>query len=186
MDKVTEFESALTPEAYKAAWRYAWRLADCREDAEDLLQESLVNALRAFHQLRDPSNFKAWLLSIVRRNHQAHLRRRQSGINALTGQLSGDGEQWADISNTDSKDPIAEDLAAAMARLPGSQREILALFYFEGLSLKELAGVLGTSPNAATLVFKVSSPVSIPTISATLAATPKSFFELDCQSWIWS
>jgi len=150
MDKVTEFEQALTPEAYKAAWRYAWRLADCREDAEDLLQESLVNALKAFHQLRDRSSFKAWLLSIVRRNHLVHLRRRQSGIRALTSQLEGGGGQLADISTTDTKDPLAEELAVAIGQLPGPQREILSLFYFEGLNLKETAKVLGTSVNAVT------------------------------------
>src|SRR5690606_24929517 len=60
------FERLLTQDVYRAAWNYSWRLCNRREDAEDLLQEALVHALRKLDQLKDDSTFKSWLLSIVR------------------------------------------------------------------------------------------------------------------------
>ena len=60
------FEQLLTQDVYRAAWNYSWRLCNRREDAEDLLQEALVHALRKLDQLKDMAMFKSWLLSIVR------------------------------------------------------------------------------------------------------------------------
>ena len=148
--QIDGFEQALTADAYQSAWRYAWRLAGNREDAEDLLQESLVSALKAFGQLRDPGSFKSWLLAIVRRQHLVHLRRRHSGIAALTGRLGDAEETVPDYRAVDDGDPLTEQLALALERLPAAQRELVALFYFEGLSLRETARVLGTTPNAVT------------------------------------
>ena len=48
-----------------AMYRTALRLTKSKTDAEDLLQETLLKALKKFHQIRDPSKTKAWLFRIL-------------------------------------------------------------------------------------------------------------------------
>jgi RNA polymerase sigma-70 factor (ECF subfamily) len=131
----SQFEACLTDEVYLSAWRYASHLAASREDAEDLLQDSLAHAYRRFAQLRESAAFRSWLLSIIRSEHIRLWRknRRRSEEFALK-EFAAEGE----LCPADSALPLAE----ALARLPGSQRELLSLFYIEGLSLNETGRVL--------------------------------------------
>lgn len=131
------FESLVTDQVYNAAWRVCRRLTASREDAEDLLQESLVHAYTRLGQLREQSRMRGWLISIVRTRHLEKLRRDQSRPQATQElpQLACAGE-----------DPLCDTVAAALARLPEPQRELLSLFYLDGLSLKETGQVLGIRP----------------------------------------
>jgi RNA polymerase sigma-70 factor (ECF subfamily) len=133
------FERALTNEIYQAAWRYALRLSGQRENAEDLLQESLAKAYLQFARLRDPAKFKGWLLSIVR-TVSIDRHRRERARPPVTAELPSLAAAAAD--------PLARDVAEALARLPQPQHELLSLFYLDGLSLKETGQVLGVKPRA--------------------------------------
>ncbi len=145
--QVEAFERALAPAIYQAAWRYACWLSSSRTDAEDLLQESLVSALRGFSGLKQKDRFKGWLLKIVRNTHLMQLRSKASGIAALTGRLDQEGS-IVDLSTKDDAHPLSAELAKALSLLPVSQQELIALYYFEDLSLKETARLLGISVNA--------------------------------------
>jgi RNA polymerase sigma-70 factor (ECF subfamily) len=141
MEHRTQFETALTDEVYTAAWRYAWRLAasgrgGCREEAEDLLQEALTHAWRQFGQLRDVLQFKAWLLSIVRTRHLNRLRtsRRRPQVA---------GEPAVDLAEHTAPDPEAQAALVALQQVPAAERELLKLFYLEGLSLAETGAATG-------------------------------------------
>lgn len=141
MEQRTQFEAALTDEVYGAAWRYAWRLAasgrgGCREEAEDLLQEALTHAWRQFGQLRDTLQFKAWLLSIVRTRYLNRLRtaRRRPQVA---------GEPAADLAAQEPPGPEVQAAHAALQLLPAAERELLQLFYLEGLSLAETGVATG-------------------------------------------
>lgn len=135
-----EFEDALRGEAYAAAWRYCCRLTRSAADAEELLQDSLAHALPRFGQLRDRLAFRAWLLAIVRTRFLAGLRRARRALPLeaeLPAQLAAE------------PDPAAELVLAALRGLPAGPRELLELFYIEGLSLAELGRVLGIPAAAA-------------------------------------
>ena len=142
MELRSQFEAALSAEVYGSAWRYAWRLAaagrgGCREEAEDLLQEALTHAWRQFGQLRERSQFKAWLLCIVRTRFLNRLRtqRRRPSV---------DGELPEQLLAPEP-DPGQADLWSALALLPEPERELLILFYCEGLSLVETGVALRLS-----------------------------------------
>ncbi len=134
------FEELLSEQAYNSAWRYCCLLCACREDAEDLLQDSLVHALQRLGQLRDSAGFRGWLLSIVR-SRFLNTRRRRRGEEQREQELA-----W--ISTVQAEDPRAAELAAALRALPQQQRLELTLFYLEGLSLQECAQALGLSETA--------------------------------------
>jgi RNA polymerase sigma-70 factor (ECF subfamily) len=133
-----QFDRALTQQAYARAWQYACRLCATREDSEDLLQDALVRAYRGFGRLRHPERFSAWLISIVR---NCYLSRRASD------QRTDKASYWQwQVQAAALTNPLSEPLAAALAQLPAAQREILSLFYLDGLTLDETGWVLGLSP----------------------------------------
>jgi len=142
-----EFEAALQQETYRSAWRYACRLctAGCtanHADAEDLLQEALLRAYQRFDQLRDPLRFKGWLLCIVRTTHLDRFRRNGHPASWSDGVL----ENLPATVSGGSEDPRGELMLAALSQLPWAQKELLSLFYLEGLSLNETGQVLRLAP----------------------------------------
>lgn len=134
------FEQLLSDQAYSSAWRYCCLLAPCRQDAEDLLQDSLVHALQRLDHLRDEASFRGWLLSIVRSRFLNSRRRLVSDRQRE--------EELVWVVSTAGTDPRSLDLAAALKALPRQQRLEITLFYLEGLSLRECAQALGLSQAA--------------------------------------
>lgn len=128
-----EFEKALTSEVYKSAWRYSLRLAGNRPDAEDLLQSALALAFVRFAQLRRLDSFRAWLFAIIRNQFLSSLQ---------TAQTAKVDIENCTLPSSSLPDSLVQDLLDAMDSLPANLQEILVLFYFENLSLKETAEVL--------------------------------------------
>jgi len=133
------FLKLLTEDTYQCAWRYSWRLAENREDAEDLLQESLAYAFEKIFSLREREAFRGWLLSIVRTKYIRHWHRKKRAPRQAD-------ELPANSPAPSTRNPAGDVLAGALARLPESQREILGLYYIDGLSLQETGQVLGIKP----------------------------------------
>ncbi|MCC7477852.1 sigma-70 family RNA polymerase sigma factor [bacterium] len=130
-------EDLLSQSVYDCAWRYCCLLAANRQDAEDLLHDSLVLALQRLDQLRDDAGFRGWLLSIIRSRFLNTRRSRQSEQRRE--------EQLAWVAAAALDDPRCAELAAALRALPRQQRLELSLFYLEGLSQQECAQALGIS-----------------------------------------
>lgn len=144
-DRRKQFEELLSPEAYEGAWRFAYRLASAREDAEDLLQEALALAFTRLDQLRDASRFRAWLFSIIRSKHLRRLERsRRLAVSPLSPAMAGEVPACG-MSGVEA----SPALAAALTQLPAAWREVLLLHYLDGLSLAEVGQALGIGPRAA-------------------------------------
>jgi RNA polymerase sigma-70 factor (ECF subfamily) len=146
--EVGVFEHVLTPAIMEVAWRYSCRLCRTREDAEDLLQEALAHALARFSQLRDLTRFKSWLMSIVRTQFLMQQRRNTAEKFTVYDREQDIGHSLADLASGPNADPLADITAASLSQLPAEQREILSLFYLDGLSLQEAGQVLGISTGA--------------------------------------
>lgn len=111
-------------------------------DAEDVVQDAFISAFQKLDSLQQPHRFGAWLITIVR-NTALRLRERRLREQPLT----------AAHETTESPDPhqreIEEIIQSGMNRLEGEQREVLALYYFSGKSVKECAALLDISRDAA-------------------------------------
>lgn len=126
---------------------YAMVLTRNRTEADDLVQETYVRALEAMHRLRENSNVKGWLFTILRNLWFNELRKRRSAPNLLeidgednaADGLVGNAKDSHEIfvSNEDS-----ERVRMAIAQLPIEFREIILLREFEELSYQEIAEVL--------------------------------------------
>ena len=118
-------------------YRVAYRLTGRTDVAEDLVQESFLDAFRAMGQLRSSDSAFAWLVSILRRRRVKWLK-----ANArMTTSPFPEVELSGPISDPPSE-VDAEELARALDRLPDEFREPLVLFYFEDLKYREIAEAL--------------------------------------------
>jgi RNA polymerase sigma-70 factor (ECF subfamily) len=126
-------------------YSYALVLTRNRSEAEDLVQETYVRAIRAMGRLRAGSNVKSWLFTILRNIWFNQLRQRRT---AKVVAMDGEGSAM-DIAET-AKDPYAfyvskmehEQVREAIQQLPADFREIILLREFEELSYQEIAVIL--------------------------------------------
>jgi RNA polymerase sigma factor (sigma-70 family) len=137
------FEEVLLPHL-DAAFNYARWLTKNDADAEDVVQDAYVRALRFFSSLRG-DDARAWLLTIVRNTWYGRFpRRAASGLVTVADE---DADTRADMS----LDPEAqmlqqetvEQVRCALEAVPTDFREVLVLRELEGLSYKEIAAIVG-------------------------------------------
>ena len=139
--ELVEFEQAVLPHL-GAAYNLARWLTGNDHDAEDLVQESYLRALKFFSGFRG-GNSRPWLLTIVRNTCYTWLRRNR--MEDLTAELDEDMHA-VDFATSN---PEAVLLAAArrdlvqraLEDLSPVLREIVILREMEGLSYKEIAEV---------------------------------------------
>ena len=135
MDKV-EFEQALRPH-YDDALRYCHSLAakTTHTEAEDLLQESLLKALRKYYQLIDKNKFRPWFFQIITRTHLSQARlaslKRMLRISPTATHIP---EVYAGYEVTGQRATILK----ALSTLPLKQRAAFLLFELGGFSLEEI------------------------------------------------
>jgi RNA polymerase sigma-70 factor (ECF subfamily) len=128
----------------------------CPEAAEDLAHETLLEAHRAVHRLRDPARRPAWLAGIARNVCRRWLRR--TGWAARRAQPRRDeptapDERLADDDVTLELDrrELAALLDRAMALLPPATRAALVLRYVEDLSPGTIAARLALTEGAVAM-----------------------------------
>jgi len=138
-------------EAYRLALRrLAQRLARNPEDAEDLLQESLLDAYRAFGNFRAGSNFYSWMTRIITNNHLDRVRKKRVSTISLEGTtLEGEAEtlEVPDESGSPERTLLTQvfdpRLEEALETLLPSQRRTVLLCDLEGASYEEAAQAQG-------------------------------------------
>jgi RNA polymerase sigma-70 factor (ECF subfamily) len=135
-------------------YRLAVRLKGTAQDAEDLVQETYVKALRAFPALRDPDRIRPWLCKILSRlvydDHRGEPREVVVGDLAELDRFSLydliDQEDPFPYSDQLHRDFLARfddgEVRRALLALPEAYRVPLVLLYVEGLSYRELADAL--------------------------------------------
>src|SRR5215471_6363965 len=116
-------------------YRFAWRLTGSQADAEDIVQECFLALLRpgcGFDPTR--TSLRTYLFGAVRNQALNRLRRREQA-----GGLERTDHQTPETEAL--RDEMAAAVAAAIAELPESQREVLLLAHYEQLSLSEIAEI---------------------------------------------
>ncbi|WP_255550885.1 sigma-70 family RNA polymerase sigma factor [Granulicella sp. dw_53] len=130
-----------------ALYGYAMMLTRNRSEAEDLVQETCVRAIRAIRYLRADSNVKSWMLTILRNTWLNQLRKQRTTPNLI--ELDAD-EITTNVVVEPSKGPHAlyvsklesEQVREAIQQLPMDFREVILLREYEELSYQEIAHVL--------------------------------------------
>lgn len=125
----------LYQEVTPAVYRYVLRFLGSKDDAEDVVQETWMRAVKDLSAYRAKSSFKTWLTGI--------------GINCCR-ELLRKRSRWDDLPNEEVEyfEPIETpinviDLENALDRLSSGYREILLLHDLEGYKHHEIAEMLG-------------------------------------------
>ena len=128
---------------------YSLRRVRDPEAARDVVSETFAVVWRRIGDVPEGRAELAWVFGVARRviaNHRrsgARFARLQDRLSAVRPEPIGE--------LVDRDQSMAPDALAALARLPAHQQELLRLAAWEELSLNEMAGVLGCSPNAAAI-----------------------------------
>ncbi|HEY7000814.1 MAG TPA: sigma-70 family RNA polymerase sigma factor [Candidatus Udaeobacter sp.] len=119
----------------------AYGILQNREEAEDVVQDSLVKAWKTRRRVRDPEKFAGWLATIARHRSHDILRRRRTA--PLSEQLPEPIEpEPANNSALDQK------LHSALATLPEVHRAAVTLRYFEEMDYRSIENILGLTNGA--------------------------------------
>jgi len=116
-----------------------------RDRAEDLAQETFARALQA-----PPDNPRPWLFAVAARVRLDELRRRLR----LPEDADEDAVARADEQSASDPAPdtdVRDAVRAALDALPQSQRTVIHLHRYEGMTFAEIAQVLGTTAGAVKL-----------------------------------
>lgn len=122
---------------YNDALLYALSLTRDRSNAEELVSIAFFKALQTADD--DIREFKPWLLTVCRNTFLSKAKK-QSRYTELHDYLADDGEELLDHIIRDEE---YRALYHAIGRLPKEQNEAIMLFYFEDLSVRAIADIMG-------------------------------------------
>lgn len=124
----------LVEQHYESLYRFAYRLSGQASDAEDLTQQTFLDAQRKLDTLRDPDKVRAWLFMIVRNLYRRRLRDQGSHPEVALGGTGEPATEEVSLQPLDS-----ETLQGVLNELPEEFRTVLVMFYFRELSYREIA-----------------------------------------------
>ncbi|MBI1876390.1 MAG: sigma-70 family RNA polymerase sigma factor [Acidobacteria bacterium] len=132
----------------KAIYNFLRRTAQWPDAADDLLQKTFLNVHTGRHQYRPEAPFRHWIFTIARNvlRDDARQRRRRPVVDA-----NEFDERFAmeKTPQPRSHSPeISLMVSEAVSALPLSQREVIVLNRYQGMSYAEIGVVLGISENA--------------------------------------
>src|SRR6266404_2748763 len=134
---------------------FGWALNCCRRDAteaEEVLQTVYLKILEGKARYRGESSLKTWLFAVIRKTAASEYRRRL--LRSL--RLSADPDEVIDRASpfenqtaSFERSEVQTHFQGALKTLPRRQREALHLVFYEDLSLRVAADVLGVSIGSA-------------------------------------
>ena len=132
-----------------SVYRYAFAVVGNRADAEDITQQTFLNAYRAMGHGTKPRKAENWLLTIAHNEVRRHFRDNQK-----KGHEVEFDEQLAPPA-PERSDPRVADVLRALRQIPPAQRSALVMREFEGRSYAEIAEIMGLSERALeALIFR--------------------------------
>lgn len=138
MSRKTSFERFVM-DNMDSCYRFAYSYAKNREDAEDILNESMLKGWKAVGDLREERFMKTWFYKIISNTAITYLRKKGTYIALEDDALErlGTYEDEYDYSSFDDMIRI----------LPEKYKEVIVLRYFEDMSIAEVATVLDLNEN---------------------------------------
>lgn len=110
------------------------------QDAEDAVQEAICTAFARRDSLREAEKFRPWVLRILTNKCYDACRRRRNTVD-----LEAAGEVPA-ATGLDAAERLS--LWQAVMSLSDDLRATVTLFYYDGMSVREIGGILGISEAA--------------------------------------
>ncbi|MBP6978108.1 MAG: RNA polymerase sigma factor [Bacteroidales bacterium] len=132
---------------YKTMYNTSLRILGRPQDAEDIMQDSFLDAFRNLHEFRGTSTFGAWFRRIVINNSLDALKKNAglTFIEEYDHQIPHEEQDDEDISLK------VEEIRQAVGELPADYRIVLSLHLFEGYDHDEISTILNISNNTSRI-----------------------------------
>jgi len=134
---------------FASLYNYARWLTGETHEAEDLVQETYLKALRGFASFREGTNFRAWIFRILRNTFLTS----RTGLRATAMQPIEDDDQFVADGDPETiflHHANAEELRRAILELPLEFREVLLLADMENMSYREISEALSIPVGTVT------------------------------------
>lgn len=116
------------------------RVGGDEQAAEDVTQETFIEAVRSAHTFRGEAALRTWCCAIARRRLARHYEaeRKQAVVRAGLSVVDGAPEP----------DPVArrDEIVRALGRISAVHRQVLVLKYLDDMTVEQIAGELSRSP----------------------------------------
>jgi len=128
--------------------------AHTRVDQEDLFQECLYNAWKAFPNFRNDAKFSTWLYRITYNTCISELRKRKVKF-ISTDEVQLDGESVEMSLEGLPEENREKCIKAAMGKLPEDEYTLVLLYYFDEQAVEEISKITGlTDSNVKVKLFR--------------------------------
>ena len=136
----------------KAMYNTALRITNNRADAEDMLQESFIDAFVQIRSFENKATFGAWLKQIVVFKSIALLKKKRLSFTDLEKET----EELAEEHTADEKEIAftVENIKKAMSQLPDGYRTVLSLYLLEGYDHEEISDIMRISQSTVRTQYK--------------------------------
>ena len=148
--------SALVEKYQKGIHALVWRKIGDFHYAEELTQDTFLNAYKKLSTLKEPSQFAGWLYVIANRLCLNWNQRNRSKMQSLASTPVEEIEyssynhyvlEQRDAEATERRHRLVKEL---LEKLPESERTVITLYYLGGMQSKEIGKFLGVSVNTVT------------------------------------
>lgn len=129
-------------------YRFSWSITGNPHDADDVYQETLLKAFKAWKKLPSDANHRAWLFRIAS-NTWISDRRKQRRVHELGDEANNLPTHDGDASSRlDARDTLRQ-VTSAIALLPAKQRAALVLRKYHDMDYGDIGAVLDCTEEAA-------------------------------------
>ncbi len=125
----------------------AYRIVNNRPEAEDVLQDTFINAFSRLSQFDERASFGSWVKRIAVNRSIDLLRRRTPRTFEMNGTVEDKDYYEPEFNSLDTEEPIEyegrlEEIYAAIHQLPDGYRSIFSMYVLEGYDHEEIAKIL--------------------------------------------
>lgn len=124
-------------------YRMSYFILQNDQDAQDILQETLIKYIQKAPDFRSDSHEKAWLLRVANNLCKDMLRFQKRNRHADLDELTEICADTAELTRMETRELITQ-----VFMLPSKYKQVIYLHYYEGYSVKEIAAILKISEGA--------------------------------------
>ena len=135
----------LTDPHIQLMYNMALRYCGNSFDAEDILQEAMYISFKSYHQLKDETKCKAWLLTILRRVYLKEIRQsntRPVAVEDISCLPLMEQQVASDHSLKFEREETAATVRHCLSELPENNQTPMLLYFMDDMSYQEIAETL--------------------------------------------
>jgi RNA polymerase sigma-70 factor (ECF subfamily) len=154
-DAVKEFEE-IYKESYKRIFVFLFKLCKERSLAEDLTQETFLQAFKGFYKFKGNCEITTWLTAIAKHTFYHYLRKNKLGVEAISTECLTESycsNTLGDPENELKKKMVAEAIRNIVNDIPEKYRDVVILRIYGEMPFSQVADALGITESSAKVIF---------------------------------